>query len=207
MEYVQLKRRLTAVLLADVVGYSRLMSVDEDGTHLRLADCIKRLIEPTVCAYRGHAARSKGDGLLVEFDSAVDAVRCAVEIQHRLAEAAADGDRDLELRIGINAGDVIVDEHDVYGNSVNIGFCGSRDWQNQVEYMLPRPFVTNCSGTLTLVFSASVNGGSRIFDRLIGVYRVIGEQGKKARNPSGSRVLVSITSPVERFILATAAPS
>src|SRR6202023_848941 len=120
MEQVQLKRRLTAVLLADVVGYSRLMSVDEEGTHIRLADCIERLVEATVSAYRGRRARSKGDGLLVEFDSAVDAVRCAVDIQRRLANAAADSNHKLELRIGINSGDVIVDEHDVYGNSVNI---------------------------------------------------------------------------------------
>jgi adenylate cyclase len=106
MERVQLKRRLTAVLLADVVGYSRLMSVDEEGTHTRLGDCIKHLIEPAVCAYRGRLARSKGDGLLVEFDSAVDAARCAVDIQHRLA----DSNDKLELRIGINSGDVIVDQ-------------------------------------------------------------------------------------------------
>src|ERR1700737_5519367 len=117
MEQVQLKRRLTAVLLAEVVGYSRLMSGDEEGTHIRLADCIKRLIEPTVSAYQGRLARSKGDGLLAEFDSAVDAVRCAIDIQRRLADATTDSNDKFELRIGINSGDVIVDEHDGYANS------------------------------------------------------------------------------------------
>src|SRR5215472_75955 len=106
MERVQLTRRLTAVLLADVVGYSRLMSVDEEGTHTRLGDCVNQLIEPTVCAYRGRLTRSKGDGLLAEFDSAVDAVRCAIDIQRRLADAAADSDHKFEFRIGINSGDV-----------------------------------------------------------------------------------------------------
>src|SRR5215469_2949655 len=117
MEHVQLKRRLTAVLLADVVGYSRLMSIDEEGTHTRLGNCVKHLIEPTVCAFRGRLTRKKGDGLLAEFDSAVDAVRCALEIQYRLGDATADNNHKLGLRIGINSGDDIVDEHEVYGNS------------------------------------------------------------------------------------------
>src|SRR5438132_2656990 len=85
MERLHLKRRLTAVLLADVVGYSRLMNVDEEGTHVRLADCVKTLIEPTVAYHEGRLVRSKGDGLLVEFDSAVNAVSCAVDIQRGLA--------------------------------------------------------------------------------------------------------------------------
>src|ERR1700730_11965122 len=112
MERPHLKRRLTAVLLADVVGYSRLMSVDEEGTHIRLADCVKNLIEPTVAMHEGRLVRSKGDGLLIEFDSAVNAVNCAVDIQRGLAarDDTAAGDRKLELRIGINSGDVIVYE-------------------------------------------------------------------------------------------------
>ncbi|MBV8088233.1 MAG: hypothetical protein JO139_01430 [Alphaproteobacteria bacterium] len=121
MERVHLKRRLTAVLLADVVGYSRLMSVDEEDTHIRLADCIKTLIEPTVALHEGRLVRSKGDGFLAEFDSAVNAVNCAVDIQRGLATRDdAAGDRKLQLRIGINSGDVIVEENDIYGNSVNI---------------------------------------------------------------------------------------
>src|SRR6516165_6580701 len=121
MERVHLKRKLTAVLLADVVGYSRLMSVDEEGTHIRLADCVKTVIEPTVALHEGRLLRSKGDGLLVEFDSAVNAVNCAVDIQRGLfTYDDAAGDRKLQLRIGINSGDVIVQDNDIYGNSVNI---------------------------------------------------------------------------------------
>jgi adenylate cyclase len=188
MERVQLKRRLTAVLLADVVGYSRLMSVDEEGTHLRLGDCIKRLIEPTVSNYRGRLVRSKGDGLLVEFDSAVDAVRCAVDIQRHLADAAADGTHKLELRIGVNSGDVIVDEHDVYGNSVNIasrleGLAepgGIYVTEAVREQLLGHPGV--CLQHL---------GERRVknIERPIRVYRVIGEQEENTRNFSGPRVL------------------
>jgi adenylate cyclase len=122
MDRPPLKRRLTAVMIADVVGYSRLMSVDEESTHLRLSDYITNSIEPKISEHGGRLIRSAGDGLLVEFDSSVDAVYCALEIQHELAEhdAGIAADRRLRLRIGINAGDVIADNQDIYGNSVNI---------------------------------------------------------------------------------------
>ncbi len=121
MDDVHLKRRLTAVLLADVVGYSRLMSADEQGTHLRLADHVRDIIEPAVAQHGGRFVRSMGDGMLVEFDSAVDAVRCAIDIQRGFAvRQPADKDQRIQLRIGINTGDVIVDERDIYGNSINI---------------------------------------------------------------------------------------
>jgi class 3 adenylate cyclase/TolB-like protein/Flp pilus assembly protein TadD len=122
MDRAHLKRRLTAVMIADVVGYSRLMSVDEESTHLRLSDHIKNSIEPKISEHGGRLVRTAGDGLLVEFDSAVDAVYCALEIQRKLAELGAGiaANRRLRLRIGINAGDVITDNQDIYGNSVNI---------------------------------------------------------------------------------------
>src|ERR1700730_14709517 len=191
MEHVQLTRRLTAVLLADVVGYSRLMSVDEEGTHIRLGDCIKHLIEPTVCAYRGRLARSKGDGLLAEFDSAVDAVRGAVDIQHRLADAAADSNDKLELRIGINSGDVFVDEHDVYGNSVNIA--------SRLEG-LAEPGGIYITGAVReqllghpgLWFQDLGERRVKNIDRPIRVYRVIGQQEEDSTNSSGPRVLARL---------------
>ncbi|MGD9614626.1 MAG: adenylate/guanylate cyclase domain-containing protein [Alphaproteobacteria bacterium] len=122
METAPVKRRLTAILLADVVAYSRLMSVDEEGTHSRFAACLGSLIEPRIVEYGGRPVRNMGDGLLVEFDSAVAAVRCAVEIQRGLAEhdSATPAKDRIRLRIGINTGDVIVDDRDIYGNSVNI---------------------------------------------------------------------------------------
>jgi class 3 adenylate cyclase/TolB-like protein/Tfp pilus assembly protein PilF len=117
-----LKRKLAAVLLADVVGYSRLMSLDEENTHVALADYAKELIEPNVAAHGGRLIRTKGDSFLAEFDSAISAVRCGLDVQDALTDhnAALPNDRRIRLRIGINTGDVIVDEHDIYGNSVNI---------------------------------------------------------------------------------------
>lgn len=122
MENPHLRRRLTAVLIADVVGYSRLMGVDEEGTHHRLAGYVKDLLEPEITANHGRLIRTAGDGFLVEFDSAVDAVRCGLDIQHELAErdAGFPADRRIQLRIGVNAGDVIVENQDIYGNSVNV---------------------------------------------------------------------------------------
>jgi adenylate cyclase len=116
------KRRMTAVLLADVVGYSRLMSTDEDATHVMLTECFGGMIEPKISEHGGHLIRSSGDGLLIEFDSALDAVRCGIEIQQELRtrNASVDTEHRFQMRIGVNAGDVIVDERDIYGNSVNI---------------------------------------------------------------------------------------
>ena len=116
-----LKRRLTVVLLVDVVGYSRLMSVDEEGTYGRVAGHVKELIDPTVAEYGGRLVKSMGDGMLVEFGSALDAVRCGLDIQQRLAEWQRDiQDGQIQLRIGINTGDVIVDDRDMYGHSINV---------------------------------------------------------------------------------------
>jgi adenylate cyclase len=115
------RRRLMAVMLADVVGYSSMMSRSEDETHERFARHAHELIEPTIDKYSGRLVRSMGDGILVEFSSAVDAVRCALDIQRGLAARQANEKKDrIRLRIGINFGDVLVDQRDIYGNSVNI---------------------------------------------------------------------------------------
>src|SRR6266478_5573015 len=122
MEHPQLKRRLKAILLADVVGYSRLMNVDEAATHITVTNYTKDLIEPKIAEHGGRLIRTMGDGFLAEFDSAADAVSCGLEIQKglRTDDAGAGEDRRIWLRIGINTGDVIADDRDIYGNSVNI---------------------------------------------------------------------------------------
>ena len=115
-----LTRRLTTVLLADIVGYSRMMSRDEDGAHARIARYALELIQPTVDRYRGRFVRKLGDGLLLEFGSAIDAVHCALDIQRGLRQRQADDPERFQLRVGINTGDVLVDKRDIYGHSVNI---------------------------------------------------------------------------------------
>jgi adenylate cyclase len=115
-------RRLAAILAADVVGYSRLMGVDEEGTLARLKALRSELIDPKIAQHHGRIVKTTGDGLLVEFASVVDAVRCATEVQQAMPErnAGVPADRRIELRIGVNLGDVIADGDDLYGDGVNI---------------------------------------------------------------------------------------
>jgi adenylate cyclase len=118
----RVERRLAAILAADVAGYSRLMGVDEEGTLAALKEDRSKVIDPKIAEHRGRIVKTTGDGALVEFASAVDAVRCAMEIQRVIAErnAAIPEDRRIEFRIGINVGDIIIDEGDIYGDGVNI---------------------------------------------------------------------------------------
>ena len=115
-------RRLAAILAADVAGYSRLMGADEEGTLARLMSYRRALLEPKIAEHHGRIVKTTGDGLLVEFPSAVDAVRCAVEVQRGLAErnAPLPIDQRIEFRVGINLGDVIVEGDDIYGDGVNV---------------------------------------------------------------------------------------
>jgi adenylate cyclase len=146
-------RRLAAVLAADVVGYSRLMGVDEEGTLAALKAIRRELADPKIKEHRGRIVKTTGDGLLLEFASVVDAVRCAVEVQREMAERNADvpPDRRIELRMGINVGDIIKDGRDIYGDGVNIaarlealaepgGICVSRVVRDQVRDKLAFSF-------------------------------------------------------------------
>ena len=115
-------RRLAAILAADVAGYSRLMGADEEGTLAQLKAHRGELLDPTIAEHRGRIVKTTGDGVLVEFASVVDAVRCALDIQHGMTErnATVPLDRRIEFRIGINVGDIIIDDDDIHGDGVNV---------------------------------------------------------------------------------------
>ena len=115
-------RRLAAILAADVVGYSRMMGADEEGTLAALKTCRREVLDPTIAEHQGRIVKTTGDGILVEFASAVDAVRCALDIQRAAGTRNADmpDGRRIEFRIGINVGDIIIDDNDIYGDGVNI---------------------------------------------------------------------------------------
>jgi TolB-like protein/class 3 adenylate cyclase len=136
----RLERRLAAIVAADVAGYSRLTGRDEEGTHARLQDHLRSMIDPKIAEHRGHVVKNTGDGMLAEVSSVVDAVRCAVDVQRGMAErnATEPQEKRIEFRIGINVGDVIIDRGDIFGDSVNIaarlegiaeggGICVSED--------------------------------------------------------------------------------
>jgi adenylate cyclase len=114
-------RRIAAILAADVAGYSRLVGDDEEGTLARLRALRRGLIDPEIGAHRGRIVNTTGDGILIEFASVVDAVRCAVAVQRSLAGATDEpAERRLQYRVGINVGDVLTDGDDILGDSVNI---------------------------------------------------------------------------------------
>jgi adenylate cyclase len=119
---MRVERRLAAILAADVVGYSRQMVADEEGTHTRLLSYRREVIEPKIREHRGRMVKNTGDGALVEFGSIVDAVRCALEMQRGIIarNAGVLPTRRIELRIGVNLGDVIVAADDIYGHGVNL---------------------------------------------------------------------------------------
>ena len=114
-------RRLAAILAADVAGYSRLIGIDEEGTLNRLRAIRAEVIDPKISEHRGRIVKTTGDGLLVEFASVVDALRCATEWQRGMAERkAGTSDDRIEFRIGINVGDVVVEDDDIFGDGVNV---------------------------------------------------------------------------------------
>jgi class 3 adenylate cyclase len=118
----RVERRLTAILAADVAGYSRLMGADVEGTLAQLKAHRRELVDPKITEHRGRIVKTTGDGVLVEFASVVDAVRCAVEVQRGMAERNADlpEEKRIKFRMGINVGDIIIDGDDIHGDGVNV---------------------------------------------------------------------------------------
>ncbi|WP_249135526.1 adenylate/guanylate cyclase domain-containing protein [Bradyrhizobium sp. AUGA SZCCT0222] len=142
----RVERRLAAVLAVDIAGYSRLMGIDEEGTLARLKATRKSLVDPAIASHRGRIVKTSGDGMLVEFASAVDAALCSIEVQRAMAAQNADVPQDarIEFRIGVHVGDIIIDEGDIFGDGVNIaarlegiaepgGVCMSDDAYRQVR--------------------------------------------------------------------------
>ena len=149
----RVERRLTAVLAADVAGYSRLMGADEEGTLSALKALRREVVDPKIREHRGRIVNTTGDGLLSEFASVVDAVRCAVGVQREMAalNAGVQAERRIDFRIGINLSDIIIDDNDIFGDGVNIaarleglaepgGICVSRTVRDQVRDKLAIAF-------------------------------------------------------------------
>jgi TolB-like protein/class 3 adenylate cyclase/Flp pilus assembly protein TadD len=142
----RVQRKLAAILAADIAGYSRLMSMDEEATLRQLKSHRRDLIDPKIKEHRGRIVKTTGDGMLVEFASVVDAVRCSVEIQRTMLERNSDvpAEKRIQFRIGINIGDIIIDSNDIFGDGVNVaarleslaepgGICVSRVVRDQVR--------------------------------------------------------------------------
>jgi TolB-like protein/class 3 adenylate cyclase len=153
MSEERVERRLAAIMAADVVGYSRLMGADEEGTLASLRTLRRELIHPKFDQHKGRIVKTTGDGMLVEFASVVDAVRCAVEMQREMVvrNLGVPNDQRIEIRVGINLGDIIVEDGDIFGDGVNVaarlealaepgGICVSRVVRDQVRDKLDFSF-------------------------------------------------------------------
>jgi TolB-like protein/class 3 adenylate cyclase/Flp pilus assembly protein TadD len=149
----RVERRLAAILAADVAGYSRLMGADEEGTHERLKAHLRELIDPKIKEHRGHIVKNTGDGMLAEFASVVDAMRCAAEVQRGMIDREPEviDERRINFRIGVNLGDIIAEEHDIFGDGVNVavrlealaepgGICISQTVRDQIRDKLAYAF-------------------------------------------------------------------
>ncbi len=173
----QVQRRLAAILAADVVGYSRLMGADEEGTLARLNGHRRQLVDPKIREHRGRIVKTTGDGMLVEFASVVDALRCAAEVQRAMLdrEAEATEDQRIRFRIGVNLGDIIVEDDDIFGDGVNVAA--------RLE-ALAEPGGICISGTVR----------DHVADRLAYAFEDMGEQSVK-----------NIARPVRAYAMSAAA--
>jgi adenylate cyclase len=178
------ERRLAAILAADVAGYSRLIGADEEGTLDRLKSLRAELIDPTIATHRGRIVKTTGDGLLVEFASVVDALRCATDWQQAMAErtVGVPPAQRIEFRIGINVGDVVVEDGDIFGDGVNVaarlegladpgGICVSARVQE------------DAAGRLDLVFDDLGEQSLKNIARPVRVYRISGPRASRPQSP------------------------
>src|SRR2546423_12235701 len=190
-------RRLAAILAADVAGYSRLIGTDEQGTLNRLRSIRTEVVEPKVNEHHGRLVKTTGDGLLVEFGSVVDALHCAVEMQQQMAERNTGPADRIEFRIGINVGDIVVEDGDIFGDGVNVaarleglaepgGICVSARVQE------------DAAGKLDVAFDDIGEQALKIIARPIRVYRVripVGETAPTALAMRGTPALALPDKP------------
>jgi adenylate cyclase len=196
----RVERRLTAILAADVVGYSRLMGQDETGTLARLRAHRRDLIDPKIADHRGRIVKTTGDGILIEFPSVVEAVACAVAVQRGMAErnAATPEDKRIVFRVGVNLGDIIVEDDDIHGDGVNVaarlegiaepgGICVSGTVRDHI------------GGRLDLTFEDIGDQSLKNIARPVQVYRV--RLATAERTPTASSVKPTPTLALPRQAL------
>ncbi|RWC09764.1 MAG: adenylate/guanylate cyclase domain-containing protein, partial [Mesorhizobium sp.] len=190
MEQVQhLERKLVAILAADVVGYSRLMGLDETGTLTRLKALRREFIEPSIEGYHGRIVKLMGDGALVEFASVVDAVACAVEIQRVTTQqnlSLPENNR-IVFRIGINLGDVIIDKEDVYGDGVNIA-ARLEGLSDPGGIVISGTAYDQAHNKLGLTFKSLGEQRLKNIPERVRAYRVLLEKSARSRKPFGRRL-------------------
>jgi adenylate cyclase len=193
-------RRLAAILAADVVGYSRLMAVDEAGTHARLKALRQDFIEPKIAEHHGRVAKLMGDGALVEFASVVDAVECAAAIQSGVAERQAElpEDRRIAFRIGINIGDVIIEGEDIYGDGVNVA-ARLEALAEPGEICVSRTVYNHAKGKVAFAFEPMGEHRVKNIPEPVTAYRVITEPGPAREGARAEARRHTATAPCDAY--------
>jgi adenylate cyclase len=181
----RVERRLSAILAADVAGYSRLTGRDEEGTHVQLQGHLRSLIDPKIAEHRGRVVKNTGDGLLAEFGSVVEAVRCAVEVQRGMAErnAGVPQERRIEFRIGINVGDVMLDRGDIFGDGVNVA-ARLEGIAEAGGICVAGRVLEDIQGKLDVVFEDAGEQRLKNIIRPVRVYRVRPSAGAATQRPA-----------------------
>src|SRR5215471_1403367 len=182
-------RRLAAIFAADIAGYSRLMGTDEEGTLRQLKAHRKELVDPKITEHRGRIVKTTGDGMLVEFVSVVDAVRCAVDIQRDMLERTAQlpAERRIKFRIGINVGDIIIDGDDIYGDGVNVA-ARLEALADPGGIMVSRVVHDQVQDKLGFEFDDMGEQAVKNIARPVGVHRVhLTEQLQRATSPTAGK--------------------
>ena len=199
-------RRLAAILAADIAGYSRLMTLDEEGTHARVKRYRRELIEPAIIEHHGRLIKTTGDGFLAMFDSPVEAVRCAIVVQQSMVgrNAALPRDQWMQYRIGVNLGDVIVEPDDIYGDGVNIA-ARLEGIAKPGEVYISGGVYEQIKNKLVCGYQLLGNRKVKNITEPISVYRVLPDHATLVRARSG-RTLAIILS-VSAFASVAVAPA
>src|SRR5713226_231734 len=181
----RVERRLAAILAADVAGYSRLIEADEVGTLRRLKALRAEVIDPKIAAHHGRIVKTTGDGLLVEFASVVDALRCATEVQAAMTKSNAPlpPDRRIEFRIGINVGDIVVEDGDIFGDGVNVA-ARLEGLAEPGAICVSARVQEDAAGRLDLAFEDLGEQALKNIARPVRAYRVVTAAGSSLKRPS-----------------------
>jgi len=209
----RVERKLAAILAADIAGYSRLMGVDEEGTLARLKAHRRELIDPKIKEHHGRIVKTTGDGILIEFPSVVETVRCAVEVQRGMVarNASVPQGQRIEFRVGINVGDIIVEGTDIYGDGVNVaarlqelaepgGICVSRTVRNQVRDKVSLDFEDLGERTVK-----NIARPVKVFGLAAKDVAALPEMTAAPRAPQPHRIRVVIAGAVALVVIAAAA--
>src|SRR6201993_5203082 len=185
MQAMPATRRLAAILVADVVGYSRLMGEDEEGTLDRLRAHRREIVDPAIAEHHGRIVKTTGDGMLVEFASAVDAVTCAMAVQGKMAERNDAATPKITFRVGINVGDIIIDGDDIFGDGVNVAARVENECEPGEVYLSGTAF-EQVRGKTSFAFDELGERSLKNIDRPVRLYaaRIATAQASTRVNPS-----------------------